>query len=277
MRTLPILLVLVAACEARDEGEDPSGWYDWGEDYFVTEPVEYTTDNYDFPAKGGYGIADMQGPIFPAGSSTKFGPDEVLPQGSCYFATDADLPVELEGIVTVHPRFYFKTSGCDYGSDEKYYGSYFIQDATGGIFVLGDSKVAHFDIGDRVRMKVRGARTSFDLDMVYAHDILEVDRGPYPIYYQEPTGRLGDQHIGEVQRVTGVVTTEKSTFGEFQIEGADGTTYDIGLDSELSRRGAEWPIGTWITVTGPVLYSYSVYSVVVMRMGQVMVLDGPPE
>ena len=101
-----------------------------------------------------------------------------------------DLPFEVEGIVTLHPRWYFKTHGCDDG-DEKFYGSFFIQDGTSGIFVLGDSKVAHFDMGARVKMKVRGVRTIYDLNVVYAHDITEVvDYGPVPVYYDEATEAL---------------------------------------------------------------------------------------
>ncbi len=34
-----------------------------------------------------------------------------------------------------------RSHGCDDG-DEKFYGAFFIQDRTGGLFVLGDSKVA---------------------------------------------------------------------------------------------------------------------------------------
>ena len=52
---------------------------------------------------------------------------------------DEILPFEIEGVVTAHPRYYFKTSGCDWDSDEKYYGSFFIQDATGAKISIEDS------------------------------------------------------------------------------------------------------------------------------------------
>jgi hypothetical protein len=41
---------------------------------------------------------------------------------------------------------------------------------------------------------------------------------------------------------------------------------------ELSRRGLEYPVGTRIQVTGPILFAYDTFKVVVMRVGQVQVL-----
>lgn len=269
-------MILAGCTTPREEPEDPSAWFAEGEALDVMEPVEFTDEPYgDFGAPND--IADLYTSVFPTGDSEYtndivYGPDEYIPNNDCEYGTDNDLPMVVEGIVTVHPRFYIKTSGCDWG-DEKYYGSYFLQDNTGGLFILGDSKVAHFEMGDRVRLRVRGARTSYELNMVYAHDVESIDRGPYPIYYQEPDGPLGPEHVAKVQRVRGTVTTELGSFGELQIENDDGT-FDISVDSELSRRGFDVPIGTDITVTGPVIYSYSTYSIIIMRRGQVQVHDG---
>lgn len=271
--TASLLLVLASCAEVRDQPEDPDPWYSDGMALDVTEVVPFTDEPYpDFGAPDQ--VDDLYGPVFPTGSSDYvnpivFGPDEHLPDNDCDFAHDDDLPLEIEGVVTVHPRFYFKTIGCE--GDEKYYGSYFVEDASGGAFVLGDSKVAHFDMGDRVRMKIRGARTSYKLDMVYAHDILEVKRGPQAIYYSEPEGRLGTEHIARVQRVSGTIINEVGDFGEQQLEAEDGTVYDLSIDSELGRRGFVLPVGTEITATGPVLFSYDVYSIIIMRVGQVQV------
>ena len=41
------------------------------------------------------------------------------------------------------------------------------------------------------------------------------------------------------------------------------------MDVELSRRGLSYDIGTVVQVTGPVILSYDVYSIVVMRIGQI--------
>ncbi|MBN2800053.1 MAG: hypothetical protein JXX28_12990 [Deltaproteobacteria bacterium] len=271
LRTLPLLIL--AACVAPRDPEDPSGWYASGDSLDVEEYVAFTDQPYpDFGAENT--IADFNDAVFPTKPYTlTYGPEEVRPEGTtCQYAEDRSLPMEIEGVVTLHPRYYFKTMGCDNG-DEKFYGNYFIEDATGGAFILGDSKVAHFGMGDRVRLKVRGVRTTFDLNMVYAHDVVEVTRGPFPIYYSEPSGPLGADDVAKVQRVTGTVLSEKDDFGAFRVESDNGTTYDVSLDAELSRRGVGWYPGDRITVTGPVIYSYSAYSIIIMRKGQVQVLD----
>ncbi len=272
---LSTLALLVLGCASqREQPEDPSSWFVPGEGYDVTEHVEFTDQPYDdFGAPQSIEFVNTR--VFPTGTSDYvndivYGPDENLPDNDCDYGTDSDLPAEVEGVVTILPDMYFKTIGCDYG-DEKYYGNYFIQDRTGGLFILGDSKVAHFDMGDRVRMKIRAARTTYGLDMVYGHDILEVKRGPQAIYYQQPEGRLGAEHVTEVQRVHGEVINEVGDFGEQQLEGEDGTIYDLSIDSELGRRGFNLPVGAQITATGPVLFSYDIYSIIIMRVGQIQV------
>ena len=69
-------------------------------------------------------------------------------------ADPESLPMTVEGIVTTYPRYFQKKLVC--GEDERFYGSYFLQDSTGGILVLRDSRIANFTFGDRVRLKVRG-------------------------------------------------------------------------------------------------------------------------
>ena len=213
-----------------------------------------------------------------------FGADDSSAEaGGCALETNRELPYIVEGIATAHPRFYFKSSGCEWDSDEKYYGSFFIQDETGGQMVLGDTKVAKFDMGDRVRILVRGVKTSFELDMVYSYDLIDIVERAQPIFYEEIDREFrcdlaepidwDECDTGRVKRVTGTVVTDKDTFGEFAIESDDGIRWSIGLDVELNRRGINYPIGTRITATGPVLYSFSAYSLVVMRKGQIQVLD----
>ena len=266
------LLTLTVACSDGRTAEDPSDWYDQGQSQPVLEPVAFTDQNYDFPTHDSDGIGAMIDAVFPVEQwSTSFGPDDAWVGNSCETTVDTDLPIEVEGIVTLHPRWYFKTHGCD-GGDEKFYGSFFIQDRTGGIFVLGDSKVAHFDMGARVRMKVRGVRSIYDLNVVYAHDITEiVDYGPKPIFHEEVTGPLTLADVGRVKSVTGTVISSKDTFGEFQIETAEGTRHTVNIDADLSRRGFGFESGTQITVRGPVIYSYSTFGILVIRSGQVTV------
>jgi hypothetical protein len=266
----PLLLAFaLSACGNLGWREDPSEWYDPGVDLDVTEPVEFTDVNYDFPTDPTQGIGALADTVFPIDFWTAaYGADDQYPAGGlCESYVEDALPAVVEGVVTILPDFYFKTSGCTI-DDEKYYGSYFLQDATGALFVLGDSKVAHFDMGDRIRINVRGCKTSYDLDMVSAHDVVEIVERGLPIYYEVADAPFGLSDIAQVKRVSGTVVTEPDTFGEFSVESDDGTTWSVALDSELSRRDIEIEIGQRLQATGPVIYSFDVFSVVIMRVGQ---------
>ena len=257
-------------CAPLRDAEDPSDWFDPGADLGVEEPLRFTDQNYDFGATGG--IADLAAAVFPAPDRTiVFADGDQWPSGSsCDGETSDALPAEIEGIVTITPRFYTKVDGCD--GEEKYYGNFFLQDASGGTFVLGDSKIAAFAAGDRVRLKVRSVRTNFDFDIVYAWDIEAIYREARPIYYEVATQKLdqGDQSF--VRRVTGEVQGEPDTFGAFQVKDDLGTVFDVQIDAELNRRGFTVSPGQRVQVTGPVLYSYSIRAIVVMSLGQIEIL-----
>lgn len=273
---MTLTLLGLAACTVDDSPQDYTSWFDAGTGADVSEPVSFTDEPYAFPAKGEPGLGDLIDAVFPVSdSSILYADGDQFGDGTdCESKVEDTLPYTIEGVVTIHPRYYFKTSGCGFDSDEKYYGSFFIQDSTGGVFVLGDSKVAHFDAGAKVRMTIRGVRTSFDLDMVYAHDIEEIfyDEAQ-SVYYEVAEGALRASDVGEVRRIEGTVVSDKDTFGEFQIEAEDGRIHSVSLDVELNRRGISYPIGSRIQVTGPVLLSYDVYSIIVMEVGQVTDLD----
>lgn len=267
-------LVLLAACADVRDGENTNKWFDEATPYDVMEPVAFTDVPYDFPAAGAPGIADL---VVPPDFETLFGPDDMPPAGCSDWGTDDSLPMEIEGVVTAHPRVYIKLDGCvpsgsDVDSDEKYYGSYFIQDNTGGRFVLGDSKVAHFDMGDHIRLRVRGMRTNFGQVMIAAHDVTDIERGPMPIYYEQTDQEFTEADDGKVMRVVGTVNREMDTFGAFGITGDNLQEWEVGLDSELNRRGVSYPIGARIQVTAPVQNSFGLH-LVVMRVGQVEMLD----
>jgi len=270
-----LLITLVGGCAAPMPAEDPSGWYESGAPLDVTEYVEYTGQAYDFPAGNEDTIARLKQLGLPADAyDIALAPDDRYAAGTtCDFAGNTNLPRVIEGRVTIHPRLYLKTDGCDRSSDEKYYGSYFLEDRTGGILVLGDSKVAHFDSGDWVKLLVRGTRKTYDLPMVYSHDVLEVVRGPEPIYFQTRTTAFTLADIGATWRVTGEVLTNPDTFGQFTLQGDGGVVFTATIDSELSRRGFTVEPGMRVQATGPLIYSYSTYSLILMRRGQVEILD----
>jgi hypothetical protein len=264
MRLVPLLAL--AACVTPRPAEDPSDWYDPGSELDVVEPIAFTDQPYDFT--GQTPIADLP---LPDAFQTWFDADDA-PSPECRdWGTTDELPAQIEGVATILPRFYTKSDGCG-GSAEKYYGSFFVQDASGGMFVLGDTKVAHFDAGMKVKLKVRATRESFGQYMIASYDLVSVDYDPVPIYYQEVTTELGPAQVSLVVRAEGVVATEATTFGEIYFDSDDGVRYKFTLDQELSKRGVTFPVGTRVQVTGPVLYSFSEYQIVVMRAGQVTVL-----
>lgn len=274
----------LVGCVAPQTGEDPTDWFDDGTNDGVVEPMRFTDQPYDFPATASDGLGYLLDNLFPVPSGPS-GADQVawgavdmqLEGGAersegCPKLQVPELPKEIVGVATLHPRYYFKTSGCSWASDEKYYGSFFLEDSTGGVFMLGNTRVAHFDSGDKIRVSIRAAKTSFDLDMVYAYDLLEIVERGVPIFYKTatmPFKDMVDSPVGETWRVEGEVLTEQDTFGAFTLEDDAGNVFDIALDAELNRRGVHYEVGSRIRVTGPVLFSYDLFQIVVMRKGQV--------
>lgn len=281
-----VLLALgLAACDTRTGAEAWDGWFDEGNPLAVTEAVEFTTEPYGFPSDPDDGIAALLGDSILSSSTSGvhswFAPAD-LPAGLDDECENWDgtttLPKVIEGVVTLHPRLYYKTNGCT-RNDEKYYGSFFLEDDTGGVFILGDSKVAHFDMGDRIRVEVLGTRRAWGMDMVYSAQLLEVvEREAQAVHYEVANRPMGTADIGLVRRVSGTVARVPDTFGELylQPDGHEGTcdpaTGDdcavATLDVELTRRGISFELGDRLTVTGPVLYSFSTHAIVVMRVGQ---------
>lgn len=276
-----LLLLSLVACTGRAP-EDPDDWFDPGEVYDVTEPVTFTDEPYGLPEGGDPGIAELLGPAltFARGFGTRIAASDLTDDAAACSGWEYDdsLPVEVTGVVTILPKYYFKSNGCG-NDDEKFYGSYFIEDDTGGMFVLADSRVAKFDQGDIVTIGVRGTRRSFGQDMVYVHDVLDVQRVGVPVRYVVKQAPFGDPDINEVRRVTGTVVTDPDTFGEFRVDPDDnpstcnpGTGIGcavVGLDIELNRRGITFAVGERVTFTGPILYSYNTYKLIVMRLGQI--------
>ncbi len=281
---MPALLALAALVGCADvrTAEDPSSWYDSGLDISVEEAMAFTDAPYGLPADGAPSMASqLEAPLtFPRGFGTRIDA-ATTPPADCGWETSDTLPVEITGVVTVLPKIYFKTDGCG-RDDEKYYASYFIEDDTRGVFVLADAKGVSFDAGDTVTLSVRSVRRSYDLDMVYKADVLAVDRTARPIHYRELSAPPGLDDIGQTVRVTGTVVSDPDTFGEFSLaidggpacDGPGGAGCAIGgLDVELTRRGITVTPGERVTLTGPVLYSYSTFKILALRKPQLLRLD----
>lgn len=270
-------LALVACSPEPDALPDTTDWWSEAQPYDVQEPLSFTEEPYG-DLDGSLGdLLDDHLPVVESETTvgTELAPDDDYGDASCgsSFGTNRALPTEVEGIVTLMPRWYMKVDGCN-RSEEKYYGNYFIESDDGGIFVIGDSKVAHFDMGDRVKLRVRGIRSNFGLDMIYVHDVVEVSREARPVHYAWAQDGLDADDMGQVRRVRGKVEAGPDTFGQLTVRTDEGEAVFVNLDSELNRRRAYPPIGTTLCATGPVLYSYSEYSIAVMRIGQLAVVDG---
>lgn len=299
MRAL-LLAVSATACTTARGPEAPD-WYDSGSARDVEEAVSYDDAPYEFPAAGQAGLLDLRHGLLGCYSRETNGDcdgsfsseddririfwseDGPNAEEGCTFERSAALPAELDVMVTVRPQFYMKARNCEYpiGQDgpdpvyeeasDKYYASFFVEDGTGGMLVFADQRINHFDAGDRVRMKVRSVGRAYDMDAVYAYDIVEIERDARGVAYRELASdeTLGPDQRGNVVRASGAVITEPDDFGTFTIQSDGGAPVNVQLSLEMNRRGVQFPIGTSLRVTGPVLYSFSSHTIVITQVGQI--------
>ncbi|MFP4599054.1 MAG: hypothetical protein ACLFVJ_12425 [Persicimonas sp.] len=290
----PILLACAAALtfgcgveEPEADPKDPVDFYGEASETQVEDERDFTEQNYDFT--GEMPIADLLD-LFETSETVWYGVspldpyahgDERVVDVDCdpkeqRYGTPLDevdeLPEYIEGVVTLHPRYFQKVSVC--GQDHRFYGAFYLQDETGGVLVLKDSRVADFTYGNRVRLRVRALAKSFDSLAVLAYDEQEVidPDTKQPIYYEAVDGPLDEEDVGKVRRVTGVITSEpnNNNFNELRMLGDDGETRYIGsIDRELGNRGLDLFECQRIQVTGPVEQSFGAYRVIIASLGQI--------
>lgn len=295
MRVLFLGFPLLVACVSLRDPESPADWFDAGAGLDVTEPLEFTEVPYEFPADDADGILAVSELARELGDTetTLYAPGDGPPdERDCPALEDPALEERVvEGVVTLSPHYYYKGSGCTIDSEEKYYGSYFLQDRTGGIFVTADTKVHTFGVGDRVRLRVRALRNLWTgdrdtlLPAIYAHDVLEVVAQDQPLYWRAWDAPATDDDVAEVLRLAGTVEAPMTNFGDLCIrpdweptstctddpaDDDDGWPYHVKIDQELARRGFDAPVGTRLQATGPLIDSYG-RSLVIMQRGQLEV------
>ena len=293
---------LAAGCAGTDSGQDPTDRYDQGSTTEVSQFIDYkegptnlegptsirTLLDLDRQAPVWYGYAPDD--PYPTGGEAQFknGSTEACEtqyQNKVY-AMD-ELPMVIEGVVTLVPQHYEKRGFC--GQDHRYYGSYFLQDATGSILVLKDSRVSDFDFGDRVKLRVRGVKKSFGTLAVTAFDEMEIDREPTSVPFQKLTksytekfgtsdSNMGNvpEGLGDNYRVTGRVCQApvSRNFSEMILQkdtsgcSDDDTSWTVSLGLELGRRGVGIERGEVVTVTGPVNLDFS-YLMIATQIGQI--------
>lgn len=204
-------------------------WPQAPEQVAVQEPIDFherTEDDpgYLLPREDQLGMADLIA-LFPATGVRRDEPN-LFVSSEIELSTDqcqgggpttlADLPIELEAVVTLHPRHYLKPTICE--QEERNYGAYVLSDDTGGVVVLRDGRTTPFTFGDRVRLTVHGIMQSFGdpaSRFVVLADVeplpapLDAQGHPIrPVYYTLHTvseGPFENEHVGEVRRIEGYV------------------------------------------------------------------------
>ncbi len=217
-----LLVVGVAGC-ASDQGAAPNA--DWSPttggttEELISEPLNFAlrdeSTSYGLPREGMSSVADLIA-LLPEGAIDRTEPNVFTAEGDGLVsplcqgggsATLDDLPMVVEGVVTLHPRLYVKTEIC--GSDERFYGSFVVEDDTGGILVLRDGRVAPFKTGARIRMTVRGLAVTFGRDpdtrAVIVADFEELQSGTDSVLYTEQAGPFTSDDVGRTRRIEGVV------------------------------------------------------------------------
>lgn len=316
---LALILAITTGCGAESDPATPAEMrasFGEGTTTYVEEHVEFLDSPLDF--QGQTAIADLTDDIIPASANVWYGmsADSPFPQAdNCderhnSVETINALPTHVEGIVTLQPRYFQKISFCS--SDERFYGSYFIEDQTGGILVLKESRVEDFKMGDRVKLRVRGLMKYFDTKAILVSDQEELVESDYGVPYKTITGPLSEGDVGQVGRIVGKVggLPTNTNFNEMCLVGLNDTsdeacgkvcrsnndcasgTCTFATQSALSgiceREGGYWLVsldkeigqrqpriiktGDELEITGPVVNSFGL-KMLVLRFGQIKFLE----
>lgn len=311
-------LILLSACGAESEpatAEEMRETFGEGTTRYVEEKVKFLDGPLDF--QGQTSINSILTDYF-SDDFVWYGmsPDSNFPQAqNCdergnEVETLSSLPTTIEGVVTLQPRYFQKVSFC--GSDERFYGSYFLEDESNGILVLKESRVEDFNMGDRVKLRVRGLLKYFDTKAILVSDQEEVVERDYGVPYREIDGPLTLEDVGRVGRIVGKVSglPTNTNFNEMCLVGLDDTSDEacakvcksnadclsntctfatqsaqtgvcereggywlVSLDKEIGQRQPRIiKAGDTLEVTGPVVNSFGL-KLLVMRFGQVKFLD----
>lgn len=271
----------------------------------TVEPVAYTDVPYDFT--GATSIEDLYGIIndeLTGNARVWFGtaPSAPFPfSGACdrfgtTIATVDALPVEIEGIITLHPRYFQNLAICQ--SEERFYGSYFIEDSTGGILVQKDSRIADFRMGDRVKLTVNTVMFNFGAYGVLGRvgeSVVSRDHEIFAEYIGERN--LAPTDIGKTVTVRRELASDATNYNFSEMclipEGGEAFLCSqacianeqctsqtsparpllVSLDREIEQRDPlVFEIGDVLEITGPVTDSFGL-RILVARAGQISFVE----
>lgn len=284
------VVLFAAGCTTEQQWGEPAEEYFGGpgSEVTVSDSVEFTDQPYD-DLSGEMTIQEVRD-LVPGFDEDRvwYGFDRPYPvEGDCNPEFDAgetepevidELPVEIEGVVTLHPRYFMNVEVC--GNRQRFQGTYFIEDETTGIHILKDSRVADVDVGDHVRLRVRGLVRFHSTVGVVAFDNEETlsDRDdPVPIYYEKIDREFEEEEdLYEVRRIRGEVIVEPTSqnFNEMVVQSTDDEDVEwfVSLDRELGTRGVGPQRGDVVELTGPVHDSFGL-RMVIATLGQMNFLD----
>lgn len=247
MRLRSILLcglMFTGACaDVRDERMDSVFVYGGGATVTpIREAVELAPRDdvdegrYGLPEPGRASIADLLA-VLPNQRVDRSVPDlyvaagTVMPTTECQGGGPAqvdELPMVIDAVVTLHPRQYVKRPVC--GQDERNYGTFVVEDDTGGIIVLRNSRVANFTFGDRVRLTVRAAGLTAgnpNTRAIVAADI-EVLGERVPVLFEPAPSPFTADDIGRVRQVEGYIVIEPTSLNFNSMVIADAPVIEAG-------------------------------------------------
>ena len=275
--------------EPSDNPRDPN-YYDEGEQVPVTEPIEFTEDSYE-DISGDLTIAELRAlrdenafvwygysPMdpYPLGERRALGEDcSPIERFDNIVNEVPELPATIEGVVTHHPRLLRSPRFC--AGEDRYYGSYYLQDETGGILVYKDSRVADFTFGDRVTIRVRGMASQNFSGMpagvvgVMAYDKENVVDQDLPIYYEETDEAFTADEVAQVRRIRGEVVQAPSNtnFNSMTVASLNtDAVWEVSLDRELTRRSYSFESGEVLELTGVVADNYGL-TMLIYSLGQI--------
>jgi len=189
----------------------------------VAEPVHVVERSdevtYGLPRAGEPSIADLLAllPERVDNATAEFfvGATDTLPVEVCRgggVEVLSGLPMTIEAVVSLHPRQYIRASLCD--QDVRHYGVFVVEDDTGGVVVLRDSRIAHYTHGDRVRITVRAMSQLFRDAEQRSVVSFDIERIPEPFPGTEAAGAVlytsidrgfDASDLGRTRRIEGFV------------------------------------------------------------------------